>query len=110
MSIKCSVERIQRSPRDPIQFCCREVERDVPNRICSLSCISSPTIWITVVAVKSAVGLEFSKNVYCTLKCENQKVKSELGKGGKEIEWDDAFVFYRKYPDRPVVIKVRPSF
>lgn len=83
------------------------MERDVPNRICSLSCISSPTVWITVIAVKSAVGLESAKNVYCTLKSENQKVKSQISKSTKDIEWDDVFVFYRKHPDKPIVVKVR---
>lgn len=84
----------------------REIQRDVPNRSHTFSCLSSPAIWVTVISVKGAVGLGSARNVYCLLKCENQKVKSQISKSDKEIEWSDVFVFYRKYPERPIVVKV----
>ncbi|KAK6623354.1 hypothetical protein RUM43_009206 [Polyplax serrata] len=83
-----------------------EIQRDVPNRSHTFSCLSSPAIWVTVISVKGAVGLGSARNVYCLLKCENQKVKSQISKSDKEIEWSDVFVFYRKYPERPIVVKV----
>lgn len=64
---------------------------------------------MTIVSVKSATGLNVTKNVYCALKCESQKVKTELSISNGPVAWDDNFVFYRKSPDKPIMIKVRSS-
>lgn len=88
----------------------RELQRDAPNRVSTLLCLFSPAVWVTVISVKGAIGLTVTKNVYALLKCENQKVKTQISKAVKEIEWNDVFVFYRKHPKQPIILKVLLNF
>lgn len=83
----------------------------MPRKVCTLSCISKQSaVWVTVICIKSAVGIAGVKYVYCTVKCGHQKVRSRVIKANREVEWDEEFIFYRKDPERPLTIKVRSQY
>ncbi len=43
---------------------------------------------------------------YCIIKCEGEKVRSEVVKNSNSPTWNASAVFYRKNPNKPIKVQV----
>lgn len=57
--------------------------------------------------IKSVNYLLPEMNVYCTVKCEGEAVKSHMIKNKDNPEWNFKCIFYRKKPDEHINIEVQ---
>ncbi|XP_014251808.1 calpain-5-like isoform X2 [Cimex lectularius] len=91
----------------------KELKEDIPKRWAPCSCLMPEVEIVTVIIIESA-ELENKHhswgsarlNLYCTITCEGYKVKTDFATDDIHPEWNDAFIFYRKKPKKPLVLKV----
>lgn len=73
-------------------------------------CGSRPQI-VTRVTVVSASGLEKQDMIgqadpYAFIKCEGEKLRSQIVKNSLEATWNFSAIFYRKRPEKPIKIQI----
>uniref|UniRef100_T1HPT9 C2 domain-containing protein n=1 Tax=Rhodnius prolixus TaxID=13249 RepID=T1HPT9_RHOPR len=91
----------------------KELKEDVPKSRIPCSCIIPEVELVTVVVVDCAIIEHKSQtwsssklNVYCALTCEGTTVKTDVSKEESNPVWNSSFIFYRKKPNKPIIVKV----
>lgn len=87
----------------------RELKLDSPKTFNLCSCVFPEFQWVTVIIVDSAeiTTKSFTNiNPYCSIQSEGNKTKTDTAKDDWNPVWNMSYIFYRKKPHKPVVLKV----
>lgn len=91
----------------------KELKEDIPKSRIPCSCIIPEIEWVTVVIVDCAVIEHKSQtwsssrlNLYCAITSEGTTVKTDVSKEESNPVWNCSFIFYRKKPNKPIIIKI----
>ncbi|KAF6214552.1 hypothetical protein GE061_009295 [Apolygus lucorum] len=92
----------------------KELKVDEPKSLNPCLCFSPEIEWVTVLIVENAEILNTNPqnwmsskvNPFCIISCEGKTVKTEIARDDTHPEWNSAYVFYRKKPDKPISLKI----
>ncbi|BES88867.1 calpain_III [Nesidiocoris tenuis] len=92
----------------------KELKTDVPKGIMNPCMCFMPDIqWATVLILESAelnhssqTWMSSKIDPFCVITCEGKTVKTEVARDETHPEWNLSFIFYRKKPDRPILLKI----